>query len=626
MASLADKAMLSGAENRPPMLEKDMYDSWRSRMELYMLNRQHGRMILEYVENGPLLWPSVTEDGVTRLKKYSELSSAKAIQTDCDFQVNTKFLNTLPPEWSKFVTDVKLFVSQGSSSSNLSISYPMNDTSSTVNHNAYMASAPQIDYAPITHQPIQERQNHMSAGSSRPFASGSGGTSGRQREIVCYNCKGEGHMAKKCTKPKRKRDAEWFKNKVLLVQAQANGQVLQEDELDFIADPGTTETSTNQIVVTTNAAYQADDLDAYDSDCDELNSANVALMENLSHYGSDNLAEVKELNNIVFKRSQSAQTVHMLTKPQVFYNHSTRQAFGFQNPCYLKKTQQLKPKLCDGCIIEKSEAIMVPDTEETLMLAEDSHFETRVVPQTESSAEQAFWSQYLVQTDEPNLSEKMDQDAACMVAASKEVIENGNSLPKTQTMEGVETVMPITSAKDKAKRRLEVKARSSLMMGIPNEHQLNLNSIKDAKLLLEAIEKGVNTAFGVTTADTQVNATNSTNTDNLSDVVICACSASQSNSSKLLNLNGNETVACDKTMVECYNCHKRVHFARECRAPRAQDNRNRESTRRNVPAETTNSSALVSCDGLGGYDWSDQVKDRPNYALMAYSTSSSDSE
>nr|GEY39675.1 zinc finger, CCHC-type, retrotransposon Gag domain protein [Tanacetum cinerariifolium] len=67
-----------GADNHPPMLEKDMYDSWRSIMELYMLNRQHGRMILDFVEHGPLLWPSVTEDGVTRLKKYSELSSAEA--------------------------------------------------------------------------------------------------------------------------------------------------------------------------------------------------------------------------------------------------------------------------------------------------------------------------------------------------------------------------------------------------------------------------------------------------------------------------------------------------------------------------------------------------------------------
>ncbi|GJT36550.1 hypothetical protein Tco_0926969 [Tanacetum coccineum] len=70
-----------------------------------------------------------------------------------------------------------------------------------------------------------------------------------------------------------------------------------------------------------------------------------------------------------------------------------------------------------------------------------------------------------------------------------EVIENGATLPKTQVVEGVTIVMPITSTEDKAQRRLEVKARSTLMMGIPNEHQLKFNSIKDAKLLLEAIEK-----------------------------------------------------------------------------------------------------------------------------------------
>nr|GEY90356.1 hypothetical protein [Tanacetum cinerariifolium] len=150
MANLADKTILSDADNCPPMLEKDMYDSWKSRMELYMLNRPHGRMILESVEQGPLIWPSMEVEGVTRLKKYLKLLAAEAIQADCDikatniilqglplekgetlrdfylrfslllndmnmynmkleqFQVNTKFLNTLPSEWSKFVTDVKL--------------------------------------------------------------------------------------------------------------------------------------------------------------------------------------------------------------------------------------------------------------------------------------------------------------------------------------------------------------------------------------------------------------------------------------------------------------------------------------------------------------------------------------
>nr|GFB76678.1 hypothetical protein [Tanacetum cinerariifolium] len=82
--------------------------------------------------------------------------------------------------------------------------------------------------------------------------------------------------------------------------------------------------------------------------------------------------EVKELNNTVFKRNQSAQTVHMLTKPQVFYNHATRQALGFQNPRYLKKAQQLKPNLYDGSVIGKSDVVVVPDSEDTLMLAEES--------------------------------------------------------------------------------------------------------------------------------------------------------------------------------------------------------------------------------------------------------------
>ncbi|GKC80617.1 ribonuclease H-like domain-containing protein [Tanacetum coccineum] len=304
-----------------------------------------------------------------------------------------------------------------------------------------------------------------------------------------------------------------------------------------------------------------------------------------------------------------------------------------------------------------------------------------------------------------------------------EVIENGATLPKTKIMEGVMTEMPITTAEEKAQRRLEVKARSTLMMGIPNEHQLKFNSIKDAKKLLEAVEKrfggnaatrktqrnllkqqyenftapssemldqtfdrlqklvsqlelldeklsqedvnqkllrslspewnthavvwrnkadldtmsmddlynnlecrtglntneAVNTAYGVSTS-TQVNDVNFTNIDNFSDAVIYDMEEMDlrwqmamltmrarrflKNTGRKLTVNGNETIGFDKSKVECYNCHKRGHFARECRAPRNQDNKNKESSRRSVPVEISTSTTLVSCDGLGGYDWS----------------------
>ncbi|GKG02492.1 hypothetical protein Tco_0310128, partial [Tanacetum coccineum] len=118
------------------------------------------------------------------------------------------------------------------------------------------------------------------------------------RTVICYNYKGEGHMSKQCTKPKRKRDDSWFKDKVLLVQAQANGQILHEKKLAFLADPRIAEGQATQTVITHNAAYQADNLDAYDSDCDELNTAKVTLMANLSHYVSDVLVEVHNPDNM----------------------------------------------------------------------------------------------------------------------------------------------------------------------------------------------------------------------------------------------------------------------------------------------------------------------------------------
>ncbi|GJT50801.1 hypothetical protein Tco_0976958 [Tanacetum coccineum] len=117
-------------------------------------------------------------------------------------------------------------------------------------------------------------------------------------------------MSKKCTKPRRKRDDSWFKDKVLLVQAQAGGQIL--------------EAQATQTVITHNAAYQADDLDAYDSDCDELNTAKVALMANLSRYGSAVLLSKVAVQNFSNHRTARSTNLFVIEQLRTQVTHCTQ--------------------------------------------------------------------------------------------------------------------------------------------------------------------------------------------------------------------------------------------------------------------------------------------------------------
>ncbi|GJU98502.1 retrovirus-related pol polyprotein from transposon TNT 1-94 [Tanacetum coccineum] len=498
MSTLAEFMILSGVDNHPPMLEKHLYDSWKSIMELYMQNREHGRMILESTKN------------------YEELSATKKIQVDCDLKATNIILQALPSDvyslvnhhrvakdlwervqllmytnwWPSMRKDIAGGVNEAVARHGVQVSsipdkdgmyietdgqsertfrtlenmfracvrnlvvvgiltfreaeigeskmigleleqettkgvtklvrdlhttnfdqlhaylkqhelhanevcimrernqdplalvanlqmaplqfntyqssynnpqfqqqfspsqsphygsmHPTQHYSTTYPSTPHAITYPSTSLAvPVFKQgddPIDAinkmmsflstvvssgRQSSLAAGTSRTRANISRigrNNSGQQRVVKCFNCQGEDHMARQCPKPKRKIDATWFRDKVLLVEAQGSGKVLNEEELEFLADPGVAEGPVTQTVITHNATYQVDDLDAYDYDCDDFFTAKAVLMANLSSYGSNVLSEVPHfeithndmLNQSVQEMQYSEQT-HLVNYPE----------------------------------------------------------------------------------------------------------------------------------------------------------------------------------------------------------------------------------------------------------------------------------------------------------------------
>ncbi|GJW77818.1 hypothetical protein Tco_0139500 [Tanacetum coccineum] len=380
MTTLADKSLLSGGDNKPPMLEKHLYDSWKSRMELYMMNRPHGRMIL------------------------ASPFKPEAIQADCDIKAINIILQGLP-------TEIYALVSQHRVAKDLweKIKLLMQGTSLTKQERECKLGDKLLML-------LEQRENtHLVQ------VEATRGNNGLSSVTIA-------------------------KGRVILPSS-----VLSPRGKGMKHDPGLPDIQTSQTVITHNAAYQADDLDAYDSDCDELNSAKIALMANLSRNGSDALTEVHNPDNLtydLFNQSEQimtsseqsndvSQTETEITSdsniiPYSQYLSETQQetvqnsnssaqqdvlilsmfeqlntqvmhctnvnksltteldrykeevkdlkemqnvenSFSGSNEQYAEiKVRESKPKLYDGNVILKMDTVVIPDSDETLMLCEES--------------------------------------------------------------------------------------------------------------------------------------------------------------------------------------------------------------------------------------------------------------
>ncbi|GJX50240.1 hypothetical protein Tco_0277085 [Tanacetum coccineum] len=327
------------------MLEKSMYDSWVSLIRLLIKGKKHGRMMLDSIDNGPLVYLTVEEKGQTRPKKYPELTEAQQLQDDCDFQatniilhclppdvyalvnhqkaakdiwdrvkllmkgtelsyqerecrlfsqlindmhtigmtmqqvqVNTKFLNALPSEWSMFVTDVKLAKSLYTTNYDQLYAY----LSQHERHaNEFLTQHSQSDFPQLD-----------SCLAVPTFQQG-------EDPIECIN--------------KAMAFLSAVESRVIVQQVQGR----QSSSFVGTGNRGIAITlrgnyaAVAQQTIPQNSAFQTEDLDAYDSDCDDLSLAKAILMENLSSCDPDVLSEVQYfdsyLNDMINQDVQEMQ-------------------------------------------------------------------------------------------------------------------------------------------------------------------------------------------------------------------------------------------------------------------------------------------------------------------------------
>ncbi|GJS60977.1 retrovirus-related pol polyprotein from transposon TNT 1-94 [Tanacetum coccineum] len=320
MTTLAELMIVAGAENRLPMLDKAMYNSWERRMLLYIKGKKNGRMMLESIENGPLVYPTVEVDGQIRKKKYIELVEQEQLQDDYDVQATNIVLQDLPPDvytlvnhcqsakdiWervkllmkgtklsyqerefsqqpsvkflqmeSKLVVLVFLLADDLISCLNKAMEFMSTVVVShfpSINNQLITSSNPQnqatIQYGRVTVQQVQRIQGQSS----------SLGTIGNATTLRGNNAAGQA------------------REKLMLAKAHESGQVLDKEKLAFLADLGITDCHDVQPIIIHKAAFQTDDLDTYDSNCDDISSAKSVLMANLSSYGSDVLSEIPKPN------------------------------------------------------------------------------------------------------------------------------------------------------------------------------------------------------------------------------------------------------------------------------------------------------------------------------------------
>nr|GEU99908.1 retrovirus-related Pol polyprotein from transposon TNT 1-94 [Tanacetum cinerariifolium] len=433
-------SLLSGLIT-PPMLDKSNYSSWASRILLYIKGKPNGKLLVDSVLNGPFQFGTILEprtgntplteicDRVKLLIQGLELSLQEQESKLYDdfniftsmpgeiihsyymrfaqlindmhtigmtmkpLQVNTKFVNHFQPEWSKFVTDVKLAKDMHTTNFDHLYAHLRQHEAHANEVHLERQSWPSLLIMGIQSLQLKHLRKFLLQQHFRQM-------------ILMLSILIEGHFARQCTKPKRPMNSAWIKEKMLLTEALKSGAYLDPKQLAFLADNGDTITPAQASQeILTPSAFQTDDLDAFNSDYDKAPSAKAVLIPVFPF-----------MIQMFFQSFQSTSSSAQQDALIMSVNEEMSSQVAKCNKA---------PTLYDGhTIVKTNVALSVPDTEETLKLAEKTrlkmldkqndpslkkhkvnlkpvdyvalnklseHFAKRFVPQKQLSAEPAYW-------------------------------------------------------------------------------------------------------------------------------------------------------------------------------------------------------------------------------------------
>nr|GEX28506.1 retrovirus-related Pol polyprotein from transposon TNT 1-94 [Tanacetum cinerariifolium]GEZ00380.1 retrovirus-related Pol polyprotein from transposon TNT 1-94 [Tanacetum cinerariifolium] len=311
MANLLEDIQCAGSDTRPPMLDRADFASWKQRIRLYCRDKENGLNILKSIDKGPYKMGTFREtlaestEGTPqfspkRPRVYSDLTSKEKDRYNADIRSTNILLQGLPKDIytlinhytnAKDIWDNVKMLLEGSE-----LTKEDREPQLGQGINPWGGNADGYGGAP-------NRVRNDNQGQARP---------GQARTMKCYNCNGTGYIARNCTQPKRPRNSEYFKVKMLLMQAQENGVALDAKQLLFLAggqdnvfDDDVDEQSVQDLALNVDNVFQADDCDAFDSDVEEAPTTKTMFMASLSSadpitdeagpsYDSDILSEVPD--------------------------------------------------------------------------------------------------------------------------------------------------------------------------------------------------------------------------------------------------------------------------------------------------------------------------------------------